>query len=239
MSSLKEILIFTPTPNEYRSVSWHMGSASFKNLTATVIECGPGRIGAAFHFAKEIIPRKRDMKSLIVVGAGTSGSLSLDLAAGDIIVSNSAVISDWRMEDGQTIKVSPYGMFDYREIDAGHVERMTLECRDRLVEDFMASLLRGDGFKTGRMLTSEAFVSGKDHKLELGRSFGCIACDMESGVFGYMSSRFVSVPWFNFRVVADTLDDALHDYFAIEKDMTNILGSKLVTALGRLDDLLS
>jgi hypothetical protein len=61
---------------------------------------------------------------------------------------------------------------------------------------------------------------------------------MESGAFAYLASRTGDLPWFNVRVVADTLDDALNDYFAIEKDMTDILGRKLVLALGKLDELL-
>ena len=88
------------------------------------------------------------------------------------------------------------------------------------------------------MLTSDAFVSGKDHKLELGRTYGCLACDMESGVFGYLAGRPLNVPWFNIRVVADTLDEALSDYFAMERDMTDILGRQAVAALSLLDGLL-
>ena len=227
----------TPTPNEYRSVSGHIGAASFKNLTATVIECGPGRLNAAYHFGKELVFKRRAKEKPVLVGAGTSGSLSLDLAGGDVIVSNSAVISDWRMEDGQSVKVSPYGTFDYREPDRAHVERMTLECRMPLVAGFIENLPK-DKFKFGRMLSSEAFISGKEHKLEMGRVYGCVACDMESGAFGYLASKTPGLPWFNVRVVADTLDDALGDYFAIERDMTDILGRHLVMALGKLDEML-
>jgi hypothetical protein len=39
-------------------------------------------------------------------------------------------------------------------------------------------------------------------------------------------------------VVADTLDEALSDYFAMERDMTDILGRQVVAALGELDKLL-
>jgi hypothetical protein len=58
---------------------------------------------------------------------------------------------------------------------------------------------------------------------------------MESGVFGYLAGRQLGVPWFNVRVVADTLDEALGDYFAMERDMTDILGRQVVEALVRLD----
>ena len=237
MSVAKEIVVMTPTPNEYRSVSRHAGLASLKHLLVTVVECGPGKINAAFAAAREILPKiAAGGPGIILVGAGTSGSLSLDLSGGDIVVSNSAVISYWRMEDGETVAVSPYGWFDYRVPDPAHVERMAMECADPLIEEFLGGL--GPlGFKRGRMLTSDAFISGKDHKLAMGSRYGCLACDMESGVFAYLAGRRLGIPWLNVRVVADTLDEALAEYFAMERDMTDILGRQLVAALGRLDEL--
>lgn len=237
MSASKEVVILTPTPNEYRYVGRHMGLASFKNLAATVVECGPGKINAAFVAAREIIPRIAAGERAVLVGAGTSGSLSLDLVGGDVIVSNSAVISDWRQEDGSTVKVSPYGWFDYREPDPHQVERMALECRDSLVADLMGAVA-GTPLKTGRMLTSDAYIDGRVHKLAMGGTYGCLACDMESGAFGYAAGRLLNVPWFNIRVVADTLDDTLSDYFAMESDITDILGRNVVRTLTLLDGLL-
>jgi nucleoside phosphorylase len=238
MSSPKEIVILAPTPNEYRSVSRHVGLASLKHLTATVLESGPGKINAAFKAAQELIPRLASSEGgVMLIGAGTSGSMSLELSGGDTLVSNTAVISDWRMEDGQSVKVSPYGWFDYREPSPEHVEKMVLECRDPFLTVFLASL-PPEEFKRGRILTSDAFVSGKEHKLSLGRTYGCSICDMESGAFAYVAGKLLGVPWLNIRVVADTLDDALNDYFAVERDMTEILGGKVVEALKRLDALL-
>jgi nucleoside phosphorylase len=237
MSDSLEVLILAPTPNEYRSVSNHVGRGSFKNLNATVIECGPGRINAAYTIAREICQRPpNDIKKFLLIGAGTSGTLALHLVSGDIIVSNEAIISDWRMEDGQSVKVSPYGWFDYRDPDPGQVVRMVLECRDPLVTSLI-DRLSPDDYKFGRLLTSESFVAGKDHKLSLGKTFSCLACDMESGAFAFVADRLINVPWVNIRVIADTLDDALNDYFAIERDMTEILGTGVVNILKALDQI--
>jgi nucleoside phosphorylase len=238
MSAFMDLVVMTPTPNEHRAVSRHLGAASFKNLSAKVVECGPGRINAAFAAAREFLGKKAHPgRQAALVGAGTAGSLSLELAGGDMIASNSAVISDWRLDDGGPDQVSPYGRFDYQEPDPRHVERMALECQDPLVLVFLAAL-PGERFKRGRMLTSEAFVAGKERKLSLGRTYGCLACDMESGAFGYLAARHLGVPWLNFRVVADTLDDALSDYFAMERDMTDVLGRNVAAALAVLDELL-
>jgi hypothetical protein len=63
---------------------------------------------------------------------------------------------------------------------------------------------------------------------------------MESGVLAYLADKILkNVSWFNFRVVADTLDDALNDYFVMEKNMTEILGTKVLEALELFDELLS
>jgi nucleoside phosphorylase len=230
----------TPTPNEHKAVSARVGFESYRNLACRVVECGPGRIFASWAAARELSAPgpgggKRDV---FLVGCGTSGSLSLDLKRGDVVVSNSAVISDWRMEEGDKVLVAPYGWFDYREPAAGHVGKMVLECPDPTVTALTEKLSADENFLTGRLLTSEAFVSGRDLKLKYGETYGCLACDMESGVFGFAGGRLAGVPWFNVRVVADTLDEKLSDYFAMERDVTEVLAERLLTVLRELDELL-
>ncbi|MDR1109437.1 MAG: hypothetical protein LBP92_01770 [Deltaproteobacteria bacterium] len=234
----KEVLVFTSTPNEYRSVSQHLGREAFSRLGCSVIECGPGRINASFAASRELAARQASgIGSVVFLGTGTSGSLSMDLRQGEVIASNSAVISDWRMEEGDQVTVSPYGWFDYRPPDPGHVERMAIECHDDLVLGLL-DRLPGEGFRRGRLLTSEAFVAGKDNKLSKGATFRALACDMESGVFAFIGDRLANVPWLNIRVVADTLDETLDDYFAMERGVTDILGLRVAEALHILDSLL-
>jgi nucleoside phosphorylase len=230
--------VFTSTPNEYRAVSHHVGQAGFARLACSVIECGAGRINASFAAARELAAKEAAGKGQpIIVGTGTSGSLSMDLRQGEVIVSNSAVISDWRMEDGDAVTLSPYGQFDYRHPDPGHVERMAIECRDGLILGLLERLPR-ESFRQGRLLTSEAFVAGKDNKLAKGAAFGALACDMESGVYAHIGNRLANVPWLNVRVVADTLDESLGDYFAMERGVTDILGAKVAETLKILESLL-
>jgi nucleoside phosphorylase len=237
--ALKEVLIFTSTPNEFKSVSRGVGRESFKNLACAVIDCGPGRINATFKVTSELIPRLAAQKPpLVMIGTGTSGSLSLKLKHGDTIVSNAALISDWRMEKGQEVTVSPYGEFDYRPPKPDHVEKMTIYCQDDLVIKLLESLPAQD-FLRGNLLTSEAFVSGTEHKLALGLLYNCLACDMESGVYGFIANNLVKVPWFNVRTVADTLEDTLKDYFTMEKDFTEVLGGKIAQTLRILDSMIN
>ncbi|MDR1487044.1 MAG: hypothetical protein LBT62_03475 [Deltaproteobacteria bacterium] len=237
MSEKFEVLLLTPTPNEHKSVKAHLARNDFKNLAITLIECGPGRILATYAVTKQFFTKPpKDLKKFLLMGAGTCGTLALDLVGGDMIVSNSAIISDWRMDDGRSISVSPYGGFDYRSPQEPQISKMVLECDDPLVLKTIDAAV-SKGFKVGRLLTSESFMTGKDHKLSLGRTYGCLACEMESGVFGYVANALINVSWLNIRVVADTLDEALSDYLRMERDMTEILGNKAVEILKVLDEI--
>ncbi len=238
-SAGREVLVFAPTPNEYEAVRRHVGRARFENFTATVVESGPGKINATFKMAAEILPRlAAGRRPAFVVGAGTSGSLSLDLAAGDLIASASVVISDWQMEDDAARHHGPYGQFTYQPLESGVADELAINCPDPLVGRLL-DRLRAEGFKEGRMMTSDTFVAGSNHKLNRGREFNCLACDMESGAFAFTAQNLLGgLSWFNLRVVADTLDETLHDYFTKELDMTEILGDKTVQALAALDALL-
>lgn len=235
----REVQVFTPTPNEFAAVRRHVAESSFKNFAVKVLESGPGKINAAFRMAAEITPRLAvGRRPAFVVGAGTSGSLSLELASGDLVASSSVVISDWRMEDDSDRRHGVYGLFTYHSLEPQVADEIALNCPDPTVTKLMDQLGRS-GFKRGRMMTSDTFVAGQANKLNLGRDFKCVACDMESGAFAYAAQHLLGgLPWFNLRVVADTLDETLHDYFNKEIDMVEVLGTRTVQALTALDDLL-
>jgi|GEM_PF-1942698 len=234
-----EILVFTPTPNEFKAVRNHVAGSSFQNFIVKVVESGPGKINAAFKMAAEIIPRlAAGRRPAFVMGAGTSGSLSVELVSGEMVVSSSAVISDWRMENDSERFHGDYGLFSYHKLEPRVVDEIALNCPDPTVIKLMGQLEKA-GFKRGRMMTSDTFVAGPRHKLNLGREFKCLACDMESGAYAYAAQHLLGgLPWFNLRVVADTLDESLHDYFSKEIDMVDVLGTKTAQALTILDELL-
>lgn len=234
----KDVIIFNPTPNEYEAVARHVSGAGFRNINPRVIESGMGKINAAFAAAASIAPRlAAGGRPALMIGAGTSGSLSQALRSGDTIISNSAIVGDWRLEDGCVRQCAAYGQIQYRAIDSALASEMTITCDDPLVVDLLDAL--GSDFKRGRMLTADTFVSGVEHKLRLGRDFGCLACDMESGAFAYTATkRLGGVPWINIRIVADTIGHSLNDYVNMELDMTEILGRKTVEVLTALDALL-
>jgi adenosylhomocysteine nucleosidase len=199
------------------------------NFDHELVETGPGKLNAAMWLARLLAKAPADL----VIGAGTAGSLELSLKPGDFLASAEVLISDWRMEDGATNQVAPYGSFNYGPI-AENVEKIVIRSPGSLSQKLLASL--GPEFLKGRILSSDAFVSGREHKLNLGNLFGCRICEMEAGAIAHVARRSGNPPWLHLRIVADTLDEALQDYFKMELDMTRILGERVLRVLTLLDE---
>lgn len=239
MNEHPEILIFNPTQAEHDSTLQYLAQAEFKHFTPRAIITGPGKINAAVSAVKELVSLiASGSKPLAIVGAGTAGSLSYELKSGDIIVSASALIADWIMQDNDVYAYANYGELNYAAMTESLPEQISITCKDEFVNELISRLSK-HGFKRGRLMTSDIFVAGMENKLNRGKDFQCLACDMESGVFGYIANtKFGGLPWFNVRVVADTLDHGFDDYAEMEVDMTDILGRNLLEVLKEFDKLL-
>jgi nucleoside phosphorylase len=233
-----EIILLCPTPGEYAGVSEHLKNKVFTRLHVTVVESGPGKINAALKLASEISVRNASGKlPAFVAGAGTSGSLDASLRRGELTASIDSIVSDWRHEDGEEVLVGPYGTFDYEKLTPLRAEKMAIRCEFPLIKEFMG-VLSNNNFKVGRILTADSFVAGKDHKLSLGLAYKALVCDMESGAFAWTARKLHNIPWFNLRIVADTLDERLEDYFKMESAVTDALGKKTLVAMEILNSLL-
>jgi nucleoside phosphorylase len=236
--SKSEIILLTQTPEEFEGVANHVKDKTFTKFKVTIMESGLGKINAALKLASELTLRneKGNLPSFIA-GVGTSGSLDKSLVDGDVVASIDSVIFDWRHEDGKEVLVGPYGTFDYEAISPKVLEKISLKSDSLILKELIDTLSR-NGFKIGRVLTSDTFVAGKDLKLSLGKVFNALVCDMESGAFAWTAQKCHNIPWFNLRVVADTLDETLQDYFRKEIHVTDILGKKTLEALRILNDIL-
>lgn len=233
-----EVIILTPTPGEYAGVWGYLKDKVLTRLHMTVVESGPGKINAAWKLASLISSRNSaGALPAFVAGVGTSGSLDKSLRRGEVVASLDSVIGDWRHEDGQETLLGPYGVFDYEKLTDSRVEKMALVSDVPILMEFMGILAKNN-FRTGRILTSDTFVAGKDHKLSLGKLFKALVCDMESGSFAWTARKCHNIPWFNLRIVADTLDESLSDYFKMETEVTDVLGKKTLVAMEILNSLL-
>jgi nucleoside phosphorylase len=236
MSAKATVLVLTPTPGEFQGVSGALGKLRARNFSLAILESGPGKINAAMKAAEAISAAKGQGAPLILAGVGTSGSLTLSAACGDVVASRESLVADWRHEDGKETLVGPYGAFDYGPPDEARVGAMVIREEDPLIAGLVGGLTQ-NGFLGGRILTSDCFVAGRDHKLALGALYGATVCDMESAAFAFVA-RALGARCLNLRVVADTLDETLEDYFRKELDVTARLGERALDALSALDGLL-
>lgn len=238
LSTVNEVLIFTPTSLEHEAVKRHVSQTRPANFRPVVVECGPGKINAAFTAAANVLPRLgQGRRPLLLIGAGTCGSLSVSLYEGEVIASADTIISDWKMEEGELSRYAGYGKLDFQNLEPQILEDLAITCRDNGVMKLLASL-ESKNFHLGRLLTSDTFVAGLKRKKELGLTFSCLACDMESGAFAYTAQKLLGgLPWLNFRVVADTLDEGFHDYVQKEINVVEVLGAKVAEALMLFDEI--
>jgi nucleoside phosphorylase len=227
---MPEVLILTATPGEFAGVKARLERFRPAHFDCRVVETGAGKLNAAM-WASRLLAL--GPPPALVLGAGTAGSLDLELRSGDVLASNETLIADWREEGESGWRTAAYGSFDYGEPEQ-KADQMAIRCSKPLVLKLLDRL--GDGFLRGRLLSSDSFVAGQAHKLRLGRAFGCRICEMESGAVAHVCRRSGDQPWLQIRVVADTLDDSLKDYFRMEKDVVKALSEKVAKALSLLDE---
>ena len=228
------VLLLNPTSEEHNACKRELAKHAFKRLRVIPLLTQPGKINAAFALTSHVLRlQAQGTAPHFVVCAGTSGSLSLELKSGDMVASASAIISDYQMLTEEGTQLSVYGDLDFK---AAILDDMYIKCPLPLVQELITRLGEQD-FYTGNMLTSDTFVVGRENKLGLGKKFNCLTCDMESGAFAYIAQNKFKLPWFNLRVVADSLDENVSHYEKMEEEMTKILGRHLATALQTLDEL--
>ncbi|MDR1084843.1 MAG: hypothetical protein LBP22_08295 [Deltaproteobacteria bacterium] len=229
---MPEVLILTSTINEYDGVAEAVSLLSFRNFTPRLFMTGPGKINAAISLTR-LLSAPNEFSFLLA--AGTSGSLDKDLKAGDVVASAEALIGDWRHEECGETTVGVYGIFEYGPPTPERVAQMVLKSPPDTAQKLLAKL-DPMYFYQGRTFSSDTFVAGQSLKLSIGKTYGCRICEMESGAVSFTAGLLnPRLPWLHLRVVADTLEDTLSDYFDLEKDMTKILGQRAGEALSALD----
>lgn len=232
------VLIINPTPHEYDATLHHLKGKEFNRIRPVTRECGPGKINAAFALTAAWQEMNAHGEApYLIIGAGTAGALAYEVKTGDIIFSASSIFSDYRMMTEQGFHNSPYGQLNFIDPNTFRPEDITIACRDPLVSELSMAMGKKN-CKNGSMLTSDTFITGKNNRLEYGEHFDCLACDMESGAFAYVAETKFNTPWFNLRIVADSLDEDFECYQLMEKEMTELLAGRLMLALQALDEIL-
>lgn len=231
-----EVIVFTPTHEEYRLLAGGLSEGDFDNFTVRVVETGPGLINTAAR-AGAVLEAWREArdKPYLIIGAGICGSLNLKLRAGDAVCSVASVLGDWAMETDHARTYGFYGEAVYKTLGGTAADEIALAGQNPQALE-LQKRLTAKGFLSGRLFSSDTFVTGLTAKLERGRRFGCLGADMESGALAWVAEG-LKLPWLNIRVLTDTLDRELKAADDPERDVRELLPLKLLVALSTLDAL--
>ncbi|MBQ7383802.1 MAG: 5'-methylthioadenosine/adenosylhomocysteine nucleosidase [Clostridia bacterium] len=163
-----------------------------------VAQCGIGKVFAALCAQTMIIKYQTD----ILINTGVAGSLSTDLAIGDIAVSTACVQHD--------MDTSPLG--DPVGLLSG-INVIELPADTELC-DKICACAKALGINTlrGIIASGDCFVSSSEKKKYIVDNFGAIACEMEGGAIAHVC--FVNgVRYAVIRSISDSADGSAHmDY---------------------------
>lgn len=231
-----EVFVFAPTHEEYRLLAGSLSDGGFANFTVKVVETGPGLINTAAKAAAVLEPyREARDKPYLIMGAGICGSLNLKLRSGDAVCSTEAILGDWGMETDHARTYGAYGEASYKALIVATADEMSLGSSSPQVLE-LSKRLTAKGFLSGRVFSSDTFITGLSAKLERGRRFGCLGADMESGALAWVAGG-LGLPWVNLRVITDTLDQELKSVDDPDRDVRDILPLKALVALSTLDQM--
>ena len=169
-----------------------------------VVQSGIGKVNAAI--CAQILADIYKVSA--VVNTGIAGSLKAEIDIGDIVISEDALQHDvdaeaFGYEPGQIPQLDTFSF----KADKRLIERAE-ECCSRVNPDIHTFL--------GRVVTGDQFVSQKEKKEWLTKTFGGSCTEMEGGAIA-QACYLNNVPFLILRAISDKADDsASMDYPAFE-----------------------
>lgn len=161
-----------------------------------VTECGIGKVNAAVT-AQVMI----DLFSpTALINSGVGGALSEKLKVGDVVISTDAIQHDY----DTTALGDEKGLICFAE-----EQRVDIPASKDLCKKLLAACesLENTTVLTGRIATGDKFISDTKARLEIGREFNALACEMEGCAVGQVCYRN-SVPFAILRCISDDLTNS-------------------------------
>lgn len=161
-----------------------------------VTECGIGKVNAAIT-AQVMI----DLFSpTALINSGVGGALSEKLKVGDIVISVDAVQHDY----DTTALGDEKGLICFAK-----EQRVDIPANEELREKLLTASesLENTNVLAGRIATGDKFISDTAARLEIGREFNALACEMEGCAVGQTCYRN-SVPFAILRCISDDLTNS-------------------------------
>ncbi len=165
---------------------------------AVIAKCGIGKVNAALCTEAMIITYKPD----IIINTGVAGSLSAQLAIGDIVIA-----TDVCQHDFDTSPVGdPLGLIP-------EVNKIKIPA-DKSAVDKLSKVIStlGINYLRGTVASGDQFVASKAQKDFIVSEFGAVACEMEGASIGQVCS-LNNTPFAVLRALSDSADEgSCEDY---------------------------
>lgn len=190
------ILSLMENKEEIRKAGAVFTKGTVHGKDVVVTECGIGKVNAALTTQVMI----DTFSPCAIINSGVAGALSEKLRVGDIVVSTDAVEHDY----DTTAFGDPMGLICF-----AHEQRVDMPADKTLCEALISASnnLEDTAVLSGRIATGDQFISDTEKRLQLGRSFEALACEMEGGAVGHACYRN-QVPFAILRCISDDLTNS-------------------------------
>lgn len=191
------IAMMTKTASKtYAGITYTTGLLGDKEIV--VATCGIGKVNAAVCAQCMIFMYQPE----VIINTGVAGSLSNELNIGDIALGCCSIQTD--------MDTSPVG--DPLGLISG-INLIELPCdKDTVAKLEAAAKSLGIQYQIGKISTGDQFVNSAERKAFLQETFGCIACEMESGAMAHVC-LLNGVKFAVIRSISDKADNSSHmDY---------------------------
>ncbi len=161
-----------------------------------VTECGIGKVNAAIT-AQVMI----DLFSpTAIINSGVAGALSESLRVGDVVIGKDSVQHDY----DTTAFGDPKGLICFKD-----EQRVDIPCDEDIINKLIDACknLENTTVLKGRIATGDQFISDTTKRIELGKSFEALACEMEGSATGHTCYRN-KVPFGILRCISDDLTNS-------------------------------
>lgn len=177
-------------------VEFCQGTIHGKEVVLAV--CGIGKVFAAICTQTMILSFHPD----VIINTGVAGTLTPDLAIGDIAISTHVVQHDM----DTTALGDPPGLISGPDIIKIPADEKTCNALSAIMDNQMIY------HKKGVIATGDRFLASNDEKTRITETFGAIAGEMEGGAVGHVC--FVNrVPFCILRAISDCADGSGADNY--------------------------
>lgn len=183
----------------------HFYEGTLHNAEVVIVKCGIGKVNAAI--CAQLLVDLFDVSHII--NTGVAGSLSADLAIGDIVISSDTIYHDM---DFTPLGCEP-GQIPGIDVKAFPADPHMVKAAKRSCEKMNPDI----NVIIDRIVSGDQFVASKDAQTRIIQAVGGRCTEMEGAAIAHVA-YLNGIPFVIVRAISDKADDSAHvDYPAFEK----------------------